>query len=83
MKQALEAPLILESVAQERGVIVREGVAVEGVEAGKVKLVGGEVLPFDECCWCTGAAAPTWLRQTQLPLGMPAARVKVCLGGVQ
>lgn len=54
---------------QEQGIVVREGVAVEAVEEGKIKLVGGEVLPYDECCWCTGAAPPAWLRDTDLPLG--------------
>jgi hypothetical protein len=28
-----------------------------------------EVLGFDECLWCTQAAAPAWLKETGLPTG--------------
>lgn len=30
-----------------------------------------EVLSFDECLWCTQAAAAAWIRDTGLPTGEP------------
>lgn len=46
-----------------------EGAAVAAVRAGRLELVGGSVRAFDECLWCTQAAAPAWLAKTGLPLG--------------
>jgi predicted metal-binding transcription factor (methanogenesis marker protein 9) len=32
-------------------------------------LEGGDIEAFDEALWCTQAAAPSWLKDTGLPLG--------------
>ena len=57
--------------AQERGVEVREGAAVAAVQPGSLELADGGCRAFDECLWCTQAAAPAWLQKTGLPLGVP------------
>lgn len=41
---------------------------VMAVEEGGVRLADGEALPASAVFWCTGSAAPEWLRQTGLPL---------------
>ena len=50
---------------------VHEGAAVAAVQPGSLELAGGGCCAFDECLWCTQAAAPAWLRKTGLPLGVP------------
>ncbi len=55
---------------------LHEGTAVAAVRAGALELAGGAARAFDECLWCTQAAAPAWLRSTGLPLGAAAPRVK-------
>lgn len=55
--------------AQEKGMQVREEIEVAEVREEEAVLRGGETIPFDECVWCTGAAAPSWLPATGLPLG--------------
>lgn len=62
---------------QERGVEVHEGVAVAAVRKGRLELAGGAARDFDECLWCTQAAAPAWLRKTGLPLGAPPMLMKM------
>ena len=47
-----------------------EGRGVAAVEAGRLVLDDGSVETFDEALWCTQAAAPAWLRDTGLPLGV-------------
>lgn len=42
--------------------------AVAAVRAGALELVGGAVLPFSECIWCTQGGAQPWLRKTGLAL---------------
>jgi hypothetical protein len=39
---------------------------------GSLILGDGTELPCDECLWCTGAAAPAWLRDCGLPTGKRA-----------
>ncbi|KAK9840782.1 hypothetical protein WJX81_004350 [Elliptochloris bilobata] len=53
---------------QERGVEVHESAAVASVHPGRLKLADGSARDFDECLWCTQAAAPAWLQKTGLPL---------------
>ena len=57
------------------------------VEAGRLLLESQPPEAFDECLWCTQAAAPAWLRHTGLNLGMPApvpvpgsANSSACMG---
>ena len=57
---------------QEKGLELHEGVRVVAVEAGRLLLESQPPEAFDECLWCTQAAAPAWLRQTGLTLGTPA-----------
>ena len=48
---------------QEKGIELFEGRAVAAVEDGRLLLDGEpqRAVPFDECLWCTQAAAPAWL----------------------
>ena len=55
---------------QEKGVELHEGVRIVAVEDGRLLLDSQEPEPFDECLWCTQAAAPAWLQSTDLPLGV-------------
>ena len=50
---------------------VHEGAAVAAVKLGSLELADGSCRAFDECLWCTQAAAPAWLQETGLPLGVP------------
>ena len=52
---------------------LHEGVRVVAMEAGRLLLESQPPEAFDECLWCTQAAAPAWLRQTGLTLGTPVA----------
>jgi selenide,water dikinase len=56
------------AAARRRGIACRCGVRVAGLEAGAVQLQGGESLPADAVVWATGAAAPPFLRASQLPV---------------
>ena len=57
---------------------LHERTAVAAVRAGALELASGAVRAFDECLWCTQAAAPAWLRDTGLPLGAAAPRARGC-----
>ena len=69
---------------------LREGAQVTHVTPGALHLAAGgrqggsgneddsqaagTEAAFDECLWCTQAAAPMWLAQTGLELGKAASR---------
>ncbi|KAI8472012.1 MAG: selenide, water dikinase [Monoraphidium minutum] len=53
---------------QRAPVAVHEGTSVAAIAAGRLELEGGGGHAFDECLWCTQAAAAGWLAQTGLPL---------------
>ena len=61
---------------------VHEGAAVAAVEPSSLELAGGGSRAFDECLWCTQAAAPAWLRKTGLPLGVPVGANLLCIMAV-
>jgi NADH dehydrogenase FAD-containing subunit len=48
------------------GVDLREGSAVEGLEAGQAYLAGGEALPVDLCVWSAGFQVPSLAREAGL-----------------
>ncbi|GAQ81019.1 selenide, water dikinase [Klebsormidium nitens] len=58
---------IFARILKERGVAVVDG-GVAAVRAGELELVGGAVLPFSECIWCTQGGAQPWLHKTGLAL---------------
>jgi selenide,water dikinase len=47
-------------VLAERGVALHLGRAVECVQRGRLRLVGGTTLDADAIVWATGPAAPSW-----------------------
>lgn len=52
---------------RRRGVELRLGRAVAGLEAGELVLASGESLPFDRLVWATGAAPPELLAHSDVP----------------
>lgn len=56
----------LERVLRERGVMFLVGSRVAAVEAGSVHLADGNSLSADYVVWATGAAAPSWPRESGL-----------------
>ncbi|KAK9804423.1 hypothetical protein WJX72_011939 [[Myrmecia] bisecta] len=54
-------------IMKERGIEVHENVAIQEVQKGRLVLTGGQEEIFDECLWCTSAAAAPWLQDTRLP----------------
>ena len=50
---------------------VTEQTGVSEVKPGLLRLKDGQDVAFDECLWCTEAAAAPWLRQTP---GLPTGR---------
>lgn len=45
-----------------------ENTPIASVAPGRLLLTDGAAAPFDECLWCTQAAAAGWLGDTGLPL---------------
>lgn len=58
----------IEAAARRRGIETRLGAEVAAVEAGAVRLAGGDRLGADLTFWVTGAAAPAVFRGSDLPL---------------
>ena len=56
-------------VVQEKGIELHEGVRIAAVEDRQLLLDSRQSEAYDECLWCTQAAAPAWLRDTDLTLG--------------
>lgn len=54
---------------QEKGIELHEGVRIVAVEDRQLLLDSQQPEAYDECLWCTQAAAPAWLRGTDLTLG--------------
>jgi selenide, water dikinase len=52
----------------ERGIRIIAGNPVERVEAERLILADGAVIPFDEALWVTEAVAASWLAETGLAL---------------
>lgn len=61
---------------EELGVQVREGVAVEALEAGRAVVSQGEAIPFDLAVWAGGFEALPLAREAGLPVDA-AGRVRV------
>ncbi|KAJ9509339.1 hypothetical protein QJQ45_001789 [Haematococcus lacustris] len=67
------------AILAQRGVVVREFMRVSSVTEGRMQLQpdgpggsqgAGQVsceVEFEECLWCTQAAAPSWLKTSGLP----------------
>jgi selenide,water dikinase len=55
-------------VLKETGIELVTGAVVTAVEPGRLIIDGQPPVPADEILWATGAAAPEWLRGTDLPL---------------
>ncbi len=53
-------------VLQARGVAVRTGSRVVGMDDRGLMLEGGDVMPADQIIWATGPAAPRWLGDSGL-----------------
>ncbi|KAK9835460.1 hypothetical protein WJX74_000508 [Apatococcus lobatus] len=51
-------------IMKEKGMKVMEQIGVSEVNPGLLSLEDGRQVAFDECLWCTEAAAAPWLRQT-------------------
>lgn len=58
----------VEEAARDRGIVVRTGCKVAGLEAGAAVLEGGEHLACDLPVWVAGAAAHPWPRHAGLPV---------------
>ncbi|MEZ5331152.1 MAG: selenide, water dikinase SelD [Thermoanaerobaculia bacterium] len=58
----------VEAAARRRGIALRVGREVTGVEPSAIVLEGGERLACDLPVWATGAAAHPWPRQAGLPV---------------
>ncbi len=52
---------------QERGIDLHEGVEITSVSEGHLNRADGSAIAFDECLWCTSAAAAPWVRKSGLP----------------
>jgi hypothetical protein len=50
------------------GVRLHENTGISSVEPNRLVLENGQTAAFDECLWCTQAAAAGWLKGTGLPL---------------
>ncbi|MEK9660796.1 MAG: selenide, water dikinase SelD [Alphaproteobacteria bacterium] len=53
-------------VAGERGIALRLGTPVERIEAGVIRLAGGDAVAFDRAVLINGAAPPAWLSDSGL-----------------
>ncbi|GLC42847.1 hypothetical protein PLESTB_001430200 [Pleodorina starrii] len=58
---------LVRQLLTQRGVDVRSGDAVTGVQPGELLLESGGRVSYDECLWCTEASPAAWLRRTGLP----------------
>jgi selenide, water dikinase len=56
----------IERVLRARGVTIRTGRAVVGMDERDLILEGGDTLPADRVVWATGPAAPHWLGDSGL-----------------
>ena len=66
--QAKSAGAALKHRLQERGIDLRLGWEITKVETGQAFTAAGPTLAFTALYWVTNAAAPTWLKATELPL---------------
>ncbi|NQU62162.1 MAG: selenide, water dikinase SelD [Rhodospirillales bacterium] len=57
-----------EKILTARGVHVHTGVEIEKVTSGAITDADGTAIDLDEILWVTAAGAPSWLRQSGLPL---------------
>eukprot|EP00878_Enallax_costatus_P045872 GHUV01055390.1.p1 GENE.GHUV01055390.1~~GHUV01055390.1.p1 ORF type:complete len:215 (+),score=34.56 GHUV01055390.1:91-735(+) len=64
------AAAALRSICLSRGIELHEQSNVTAVEAGRLMTDDGGWHAFDECLWCTQAAAANWIKQTGLPTGV-------------
>jgi selenide,water dikinase len=56
----------MKRVLQSRGVAVRTGGSVQGMDGRNLILEGGERVPADHVVWATGPGAPRWLGDSGL-----------------